>query len=582
MAKIFGTSRADRLTGTSGNDELYGEGGNDTLVASLGRDTLIGGGGFDVVDFTNFPFGVRVTLSTPGDVQSLSRDVSVKILQVEGLVGSRFDDSLTGFLSHDRLDGGEGNDTLFGDAGDDTLLGGPGNDSLNGGTGNDTLEGGPGNDRLFGREGNDTFLGGEGDDLLNGGPGADRIDGGPGIDTVSFEGSNQNLRIDLGVAGGQASPGDAAGDIITNVESVIGGWGHDYIRAAPGAGPVTLNGGFGADTLIGSNFADTLIGDDGTPGMAAMGGGANDLLYGGLGDDTLSGGQGADRLDGGPGFDWASYLDSPVAITLRLNQATGQQAFNGTAAGDILVDIEGFLGSRFDDLIVGGTAPITVAGGPGNDRITGSSANDTFIGGPGADILNGALGIDALSYALSTSAVVFDYRNQLGTANQGDALGDAVSNMEILILSAFNDTFVGGTNPFTVRAGPGDDTLTGGAAGDTLYGDLGADVLTGGSGRDRFAFSSMLDSTPARPDVIQGFQRGDLIDLSAIDANPTAGGDQAFLISTSGRFNGRIGELLIVQGGGNTSLSLDINGDRVPDMMITLVGTPSLEGSLVL
>ena len=53
--------------------------------------------------------------------------------------------------------------------------------------------------------------------------------------------------------------------------------------------------------------------------------------------------------------------------------------------------------------------------------------------------------------------------------------------------------------------------------------------LVGGSGADRFAFSALANSSPATPDTIADFVHGvDLIDLSATDANTSAGGDQAF------------------------------------------------------
>ncbi len=59
--------------------------------------------------------------------------------------------------------------------------------------------------------------------------------------------------------------------------------------------------------------------------------------------------------------------------------------------------------------------------------------------------------------------------------------------------------------------------------------------MTGGNGNDTFAYSSIADSAfgPLNQDTITGFQLSgifgaDRIDLSAIDANLSAAGNQAF------------------------------------------------------
>jgi hypothetical protein len=59
---------------------------------------------------------------------------------VEKVIGSSFDDTLTGNDGPNTLDGAGGTDRLFGLAGDDTLIGGPGtNDATFGGPGDDTI-----------------------------------------------------------------------------------------------------------------------------------------------------------------------------------------------------------------------------------------------------------------------------------------------------------------------------------------------------------------------------------------------------------------------------------------------------------
>ena len=68
----------------------------------------------------------------------------------ENIIGSAFDDVLTGNDEANVLTGGDGDDELVGNGGDDTLKGGAGEDELKGGAGDDTLEGGAGPDELDG------------------------------------------------------------------------------------------------------------------------------------------------------------------------------------------------------------------------------------------------------------------------------------------------------------------------------------------------------------------------------------------------------------------------------------------------
>ena len=162
---------------------------------------------------------------------------------IENIVGSAFNDTLTGDNGGNALDGGNGNDTLNGLAGADNMSGGAGNDvyyvdnaadkateavgsgadtvyagvnyalqagqevealranagatgliltgnefnnTLVGGSGNDTLNGGNDNDIIVGSQGNDTLNGGNGNDYLDGQAGIDSLSGGAGNDTFAW------------------------------------------------------------------------------------------------------------------------------------------------------------------------------------------------------------------------------------------------------------------------------------------------------------------------------------------------------------------------------------------------------------
>ena len=91
-----------------------------------------------------------------------------------------------------------------------------------------------------------------------------------------------------------------------------------------------------------------------------------------------------------------------------------------------------------------------------------------------------------------------------------------------------DDRLTGNASANRLDAGGGDDILTGRG---------GADVLVGGSGSDRFVYERASDSTAAgvnfsAADLIIGFGdragNQDVIDLSAIDANQSVRGNQAF------------------------------------------------------
>ena len=168
-----------------------------------------------------------------------------------------------------------------GGPGDDTLVA-PTRDSrealLNGGGGRDTLRGGRGADTLT-----DGDKSGEAD--------ADIIDGGGFIDTVSYQSRTAPVYVDLGDRGTGGEVGE--GDVLTAVESVVGGAAGDDLRAPDvELGYSELVGGGGPDRLIGRAAGDRLSGGPG-----------RDRLTGHAGQDKLSGGAGRDRLDGGRELD---------------------------------------------------------------------------------------------------------------------------------------------------------------------------------------------------------------------------------------------------------------------------------------
>ena len=155
--------------------------------------------------------------------------------------------------------------------------------------------------------------------------------------------------------------------------------------------------------------------------------------------------------------------------------------------------------------------------------------------------------------------------------------------------SAADTITPGSTNPSlrptgeedTIYGREGNDIIQGGAGNDWLNGGAGADRLTGGVGADQFVFSAVSESTASVRDVITDFvhSQGDVLALTAIDANSMASGNQAFAFIGTSAFSGAAGQLRYEMSGGNTLVSGDVNGDGVADFQVQLTGLMALTGS---
>jgi Ca2+-binding RTX toxin-like protein len=465
VENVIGSGFNDVITGSSGavnnifegrggNDSLFGLGGNDTLAGGVGINVIDGGAGIDTVSYRDIAGPVSVSLQDFGSGGSASAaNVSDTIFQVENVDGTDAADFVLADAAANRLRGFGGNDDLRGIGGDDTLEGGQGDDILMGGTGADRLFGGS-NSKLAG-----TLL----DDDLR------------GRDTADYRLSEKAVHVDLAL--GQGFTGEAAGDTYVSIENVIG-----------------------------SSHDDLLIGN----------GGANDLT-GRNGDDTMIGGAGGDKFFGDAGFDTVSYDTAPAAIALDLvtpslntGDARGDSFFSierfiGTAGADIMSGDDGnneFLGAggadvlsgRWgDDVLRGGGAGDTLDGGGWNDRLVGDDGDDTLAGGAGADLLDGGIGRDIASYSAAPGPVIVDLNDP--AQNRGDAEGDTLIGIEVILGSAADDQIRGASGQaMTLIGADGNDTLVGGNLGDVLDGGLRDDVLIGGIGADALAGGDGFDT----------------------------------------------------------------------------------------
>jgi Ca2+-binding RTX toxin-like protein len=382
----------DSMDGRGGNDYLDGGIGNDYLVGGAGGDTMIGGAGIDTISYWNASgAGVVINLTTmtaSGAGSEAQGDVISGFENIEGVNHDQGQDILTGSAIANRIDGMGGNDRIDGMGGDDRLYGGTGNDVIAGGSGNDYIEdldqdnqlsGGDGNDRIVTGTGSNTLDGGNGDDVLDadpgfynenevnvlrGGAGADRIIGSfAKNDTATY--SEGAVGVAINLTAGAASGGNAQGDVLSDIEHLIGSAGNDRLTGNTDAN--TLTGGNGNDALSGMDGADRLDGGAGT-----------DTLTGDFGNDILRGGAGADRLDGGLSIDTVAYSESSVGVSINL--ATGKGS-GGNAQGDVYVAVENANGSTGADTIIGNSGGNALRGMAGADYLTGGGGADHFVFG---------------------------------------------------------------------------------------------------------------------------------------------------------------------------------------------------------
>lgn len=429
----------ENLIGSRYDDTLIGDANANVIEGGLGNDTLVGGAGNDTASYAGATAGVRVSLALQGSAQNTGSAGTDTLSGFQDLLGSAFNDTLTGDASENVISGGAGDDTLD-----------PGANAV----------------------GN-----------------IDLLDGGAGSDTASFTGYTAGVTATLnGTTDGAASITGMQVAALRNIENLLGGAGADILTGDAGAnviegglGDDVLDGGAGVDTVaftgatgITVNLAtltaqNTGVGNDTIIGFENVrtGSGA-DNVTGDANDNVFFDGGGADIYNGAAGADTVDYSASTSSVTVNLNLTAAQTV--GTFGGsDTIINVENVIGaaSAANTLTGGNTTSNRLAGGALADFVIGGGLADTLIGGAGNDILFG------------------DYVN---TFNTGATTADGD---DVLEGGAGSDILVGGMGNDILRGGDGDDTLVGGIANATAAGlsavytnDGGDDTYDGGEGSD--------------------------------------------------------------------------------------------------
>jgi Ca2+-binding RTX toxin-like protein len=450
---LIGGNFNDQLIGLGGADTLDAGDGDDLVNGGLGNDNLDGGVGVDFADFRDAGGSVTVNLTTEVSSGASGAD---ELANFEGILGSEFNDTLTGAnLVDNALYGMGGDDLLRQKTGADTLDGGEGTDRLGFNTGVaygagvgvtvDLASGASDADNssvanavatlvsietVIGTVGDDSFFGGdvthEPDTLGHGvtetfqpGGGNDAVTGatGNGVKTrVDYAAFSSAMTIDLGA--GTSTGSEIGTDSLVRVDQVFAGNGND-----------SLNGGSQERSGAGGFF---------------------ESFRGNAGNDTIDG-VGTDTVVGSAGSDAANYANSTLAVIANLGTASivvgldtvlGGTARDGFGFTDTLLNIDQIEGSANNDTLVGGAGNHRLIGGAGNDYLAGAAA-----------------GVEA-SYETALSAVTASLAS--GTASDGQGGSDVLVGITDLRGGDFDDTLTGDANANRIIGDPGDDTINGG------------------------------------------------------------------------------------------------------------------------
>ncbi|MBY0282514.1 MAG: hypothetical protein K2W81_00970 [Sphingomonas sp.] len=488
-------------TGTPGDDVCIGTDLSDTFKSSNGINSYTGlGGTRDLVDYSNASGAVSANLASGiGGYGLAPLPATLLGAQATALTTANTVGAEDAYFDIEDLVGSSYNDILTGDAKSNRLAGGNGDDLIDGGAGIDTMVGGAGNDVYIVDDAGDVVT-----ELADGGIDEIRT-------TVATYQLAAHVEVLTYVGTGAATLRGNAGN-----NSIVGGGGNDYLDASQGGDDV-LNGGAGNDAFyFGAAFN------------------ANDSVDGGTGNNDQIGLQGdysggltlgvnstrnVDVLAVLPGFSYSiTTIDANVAAGQELviyagNLAVGNNfTFNGSAETN-------------------GT--FRVYGGSGVDNITTGAGNDGIYFGPGkfaaSDFINAGagtndqVGLDG-NYVVTISgtqlqnvevlALLRGITGDLGTyditlADNLIVVGQTFTVFGLAVETGFTLNASAETDGnVRVFGGSGNETITTGAGNDWIFGGGGADVLYGGLGADTFVYDAVIQSTGVNYDRITGFVSG--------------------------------------------------------------------------
>ena len=324
LAFIMGGEGDDIITVLNGFHELSGDAGDDIITGGTGEDRIFGGEGADTIDggagndrssYFDSDAGVTVSL-VAGVVGSGGHAQGDTLTNIENLVGSDFNDTLTGNAEDNILSGRDGDDTIIGGAGDDEITGGSGDNTLTGGTGAD----------VFVFEDFASDFDGEITDL-------DQDDTLQIFQELSAVSDFSTLFIGDAVFGsvaGQIRYEKTGGETLLQIDEDGDGVADGTLTISNGEFDLMIAGQASGEfslainpVITGTENDDILIGTSGDDAIFGLGG--NDIIIGGAGSDTIDGGAGNDDIRIDLEDDYADIIGGAGTDTLRFVSLTGEQ-----------------------------------------------------------------------------------------------------------------------------------------------------------------------------------------------------------------------------------------------------------------
>lgn len=591
IATLTGSNFNDTIIGNALSQTYNGQDGDDTIDGGEGLDTIDGGAGNDTVTYASLTSGF---ISVSGDTVTDRNGNIENLVNVENIHGTTYNDSFVG---------NAGNNSYSGLGGDDNFVATLGNDTINGGIGNDTLDASTLPSAIILNPILQTITSSVNSLISTNFSGIETIIGTSGSDLINYSGATNattvNLLTNTAQQTGQAlfnvtgfddvttgSGNDSiTGDASNNI--LIAGSGNDTLYAS--AGTDTINGGIGSDTFVinttqnglinlntqtlsgftGSNIAnDTIIGIEnitqtGSGGVTITGNVDGNTLIGGSGDDTFIASNGTDTLDGNAGTDTFDYSSFTTATNLNLTtlNTNGFATLTSGTNTTLLKNIENLIATDQNDVITGNSS---------NNIITAGAGNDTIDGGAGLDTIDGGIGTDTATYQSLSSSVTVNGNTVVDNFGNSEAL----SNIEIIAGTNFDDTFIstagtnyyqglGGNDAFT--ASQGTDTFEGGAGTDTLrFNTVNTNTtLTfnlGQSGLRTATGSGVNTSFNGIETLIGSLQTNDTVTYGTVSSDVTVNLQTGFATGLNGDANYTISGIENVTGGnGNDAILGDAN-----------------------
>jgi Ca2+-binding RTX toxin-like protein len=382
--------------------------------------------------------------------------------------------------AHDYVDGGAGDDFIWGNYGNDTLIGGAGDDYLDGGAGINVVRGGAGNDRL-----------------LSGGPYA-TLEGGSGNDHYEYLNSGEVIVRDT-----------SGKDTIT-----LGDLHHlSGVYRAAGSNDLTIKMESGLFLTIEAYFSESSH------------------------IETLN-------------FDGVKWRLKDVLEALERPQNPIKNDVLYGSGGDDVID-----GGKGDDILYGLRGHDVLMGGDGKDTLSGWQGNDTLIGGAGDDSYRVNWGTDGEGNDTIIDTGGANDVLRLDTDHKPDQLGLWRSGKDLILIGdravTIENYFDESGHIETIKLGhksewhlsdvlarlsdgpvpdlPPSDADPDSQPGHSIVAGTEKEIFEATAGQDTFVFASASRAGRGKTsDKIVGFQHGDTVDLSAIDANTATRGDDVF------------------------------------------------------